>query len=235
MTQQPTIGDGSCLHCGSVMRAGAPFCRACGQAVTNRQRPLTPSGSTTSLNPVPVPAAVPPAPPPPGQIVGAGRGVRCAAYLLDVAAALSPALPLGVASVVLGVPEVVYVVLPVAFVAVLVWMQVWQSCTGMTFGKSMLGLRLITVADGGVPGLSATVTRSAVFVVTAGLAALPVLLSPAPRLGAHDRASALMVIDVVSGANPLGPRLPQATLRRAKVRGLNRVHSPVPVPAVGRR
>jgi hypothetical protein len=48
----------------------------------------------------------------------ARRGVRASAALLDLAAMVSPALPLSAAAAALGVAELVYLVLPVASVAI---------------------------------------------------------------------------------------------------------------------
>jgi hypothetical protein len=160
----------------------------------------------------------------------AGAGIRCAAFLLDVAAMLSPALPLSIAGAVLGVSEVVYLVVPVAFVAVWLWMQIWQGLTGNSFGKAMLGLRLVRSDDHTPPGVMATLQRSLIAVLTLGLAALPLVLQPTSPAGWHDRACGLTVLDVTLGANPLGPRQ-QNTLRRNPYRGINRVHSPIPVAA----
>jgi hypothetical protein len=141
---------------------------------------------------------------------------------------LSPALPLSIAGTVLGVAEVVYVVLPVAFAAVWGWMQVWQGLTGTSFGKAMLGLRLVRVADTRPPGITATVLRSGLFIASLGLVGLPVVSSSTPRVGPHDLISGLVVLDVTAGANPLGAR-PQTALRRSAGRGLNRVQSPIPI------
>jgi uncharacterized RDD family membrane protein YckC len=143
---------------------------------------------------------------------------------------ISPAMPLSTAGALLGVAEVVYIVVPVAFVAVWMWMQIWQGLTGTTFGKAMLGLRLVRAADHQPPGVGASVRRSLTFVATLGLAGLPVLLSPGIQAGWHDQISGLTVLDVATGANPLGQRQ-ETTLRRHPDRGLNRVHSPIPVVA----
>ena len=145
---------------------------------------------------------------------------------------MSPAMPLCTAAAVLGVAEVIYIVVPVAFVAVWLWMQIWQGLTGKTFGKAMLGLRLVRAADYRPPGLGATSRRSLFFVLTLGLAGLPVLMSSDPEAGWHDRISGLTVLDVTTGANPLGQRQ-HTTLRRSPDRGLNRITSPVPVSAPG--
>ena len=230
MTPGHRIGsDAACAHCGSGLRADAPYCGSCGQAVTNRQpQPPVTRGQRFATVAQPRPAVVA------DQIVGAGRGVRCCCYLLDLAAMLSPVLPLSIIGAILGVAEVVYIVVPIAFVAVWAWMQIWQGFTGMSFGKAMLGLRVIGAADRQIPGLAATVMRSGIFAATAGLAAFPILISPTPRDGLHDRLSGLTLIDVVRGANPLGPR-PKSALRRPAERRLNKVQSPVPLKASGRR
>lgn len=213
---------GQCHHCGSALRLHAPFCGSCGRAVLNRSIP--PATQVTAPRPVaPLPTA--------GQsdrIVGAGRGVRCASYLLDLAVMLSPALPLAIAAAILGVPEIVYIVVPIAFVAVWAWMQIWQGYTGMTYGRSMLGLRLTRVSDHKPPGLAACVTRSGVFAATAGLVALPVVASDVPRDGWHDKLTALTVIDTVQGGNPLG-RKQEPVFRRSPDRGLNKVAGPLSV------
>ena len=230
MTPGHRIGsDAACAHCGSGLRADAPYCGSCGQAVTNRQpQPPVTRGQRFATVAQPRPAVVA------DQIVGAGRGVRCCCYLLDLAAALSPALPLAVAGAILGVAEVVYVVMPVAFLAAWAWMQIWQGFTGLSFGKAMLGLLLIRVADQQAPGLAATLTRSGIFAATFGLAALPVIASPVPRDGLHDRVAGLTLIDTSLGANPLAPRR-RTSLRRSIDRGLNKVHSPVPPDPARRR
>jgi len=180
-----------------------------------------------------------PSPPPqpvPQQLVAAGRDVRCASFLLDLAAMLSPALPLAAAAALLDVAEIVYVVVPIAFVAIWIWMQIWQGYTGMSFGKSMLGLRLINATDQSVPGISATFTRGGIFAVTLGFAALPAVCGPAPADGLHDKLAGLTVIDIVRGANPLGPSQPPVLRRSAMAgHGLNKVHSPLPVNLSGRR
>jgi hypothetical protein len=225
VTGQPAGADGLCAQCGSVLRANAPFCSSCGHAVTNRHLQV-PTAASPTHRPPPTAVAT-------SQIVGAGRGVRCCCCLLDLAAMLSPALPLATVGAILGVAEVVYVVVPIAFVAVWLWMQIWQGITGMSFGKAMLGLRLISASDRHAPGLAATVTRSGIFAGTLGLAALSVVTNPAACDGVHDRLSGLTMIDVSLGANPLGARQ-QTALRRSVDRGLNKVHSPVPLGTSGR-
>ncbi|MGE2716266.1 RDD family protein [Mycolicibacterium litorale] len=221
-----------CPQCGSGVASNARFCRACGQPLTARipvarphHPPVRRSGSrTVTAEPTGAPAPV----------RSAGGRVRCTSFLLDLAAMISPALPLSTAAAVLGVAEVVYVVVPVAFAAVWLWMQIWQGTTGKTFGKAMLGLRLVRAADHRPPGVAATLLRSLACTATLGSAGLPVLVSAAPRDGWHDRLSGLTVLDVALGANPLGPRQ-HATLRRSADRGLSQVHSPVPVAAARRR
>ncbi|MFC6126523.1 RDD family protein [Mycolicibacterium llatzerense] len=156
------------------------------------------------------------------------RGVRCCSFLLDLAIIVSPALPLAVAGAILGVREVVLIVVPVACVAVWLWVSIWQGYTGLTFGKAMLGLRLIRAADRKPPGFAAGAMRSLIFAGTLGFAALPVLASATPRDGRHDKASGLTLIDVTVGHNPLGARQ-QTALRRTIDRSLNKIQSPVPV------
>lgn len=148
-----------------------------------------------------------------GRILPAGRTVRCSSFLLDLAAMLSPALPLSIIAALLGVAAVVYIVVPVGFVAIWAWMQIWQSMTGASFGKAILGLRLVRAADYQPPGLVATLGRSLAFVLTLGVAGLPVLLGDR-QSGLHDRVSRLIVLDVVNGADPVGPGLRRSLLRR---------------------
>jgi hypothetical protein len=218
------------VRCGTVLHANAAYCGACGQAITNRQpavrtRPSAPTASAAAIILAPMPST---------STVAAGRGVRCCCCLLDVAAMFSPALPLAVAGAILHVPEVLYVVMPVAVAAVWAWMQMWQGYTGMSFGKALLGLRLIGAADHRSPGLAASVTRSGLFGATLGLAALSVVTSPLPRDGMHDRMTGLTMIDIALGANPLGPSR-QTALRKSLDRRLNKVGSPVPMATTGRR
>jgi hypothetical protein len=218
----------TCTHCGSPLRANAPFCNACGQAVTNR--PTHSARSTSSL-----PAAQQISPPQPtlttsSQIVAAGRGVRCCSYLLDLAALLSPALPLAIAAVILQVSEVIYIVVPVAFIAAWIWMSLWRGLTGMSFGTGMLGLRTISASDHRAPGFGPVMVRGLIFAGTAALAALPVVAGQTPQDGMHDRLSGITLIDIARGANPLGPRQ-QTALRKTLDRSLRKVSSPVPVGA----
>lgn len=216
--QQDGAGN-PCPNCGSCLPTNARFCNTCGNTVTPR---------TVRPPQQDVRGPRPPDPPPvvsaPQQVTPAYRGVRCGAFLLDVAAMMSPALPLAITGAVLGVAEVIYIVVPVAFFAVWVWMQVWQGLTGKTFGKAMLGLRLVRAHGSEPPGLAATFLRSGLFVVTLGLVALPVLSSSEPQRGAHDRISGLDVVDVAVGGNT------QIALRRPIDHRMNRVHSPVPLP-----
>lgn len=166
----------ACPHCGFDTPADGEFCTMCGRALP----PVDPS-----------------------VYQPAGRVVRCSAFLLDLAAMLSPALPLAVIAALLGVAAVVYLVVPVGFVAIWAWMQIWQSLSGSTFGKSILGLRLVRAADFRPPGLAATLGRSLIFLLTVGVAGLPVLRG-AP--GWHDRLTGLTVLDVLNGADPVaGP------------------------------
>lgn len=210
-----------CPQCGSGLPINTRFCPTCGHLISTRQAPQYASNTTMPTVSRPIPAAA-------GQIRLAGRGVRCSSFLLDLAAMLSPALPLSIAGAVLGVAEVVYIVVPIAFAAVWAWLQIWQGLTGTSFGKAMLGLRLVRAADHRLPGVAAAMLRSGVFLGTFGLVGLPVMLSSTPQTAAHDRISRLVVLDVATGANPLGARQ-QTPLRRSVDRGLNRVQSPVPV------
>lgn len=210
--------NATCVRCGSPLRVNAAFCSLCGQTVTDRVLHID---SPRQPEPVQVPQTVPD-----DRLADAGRGLRCGSFLIDLAAMLSPALPLAIAGAILGVPEVIYIVVPVAFVSVWLWMQIWQGLTGKTLGKAMLGLRVVSAADLRVPGLAATLRRSCFFIITGGIAGLPVVLGGAPNDGLHDRISGLMVIDVAKGANPIGPSQ-QAPLRRSVERGVNQVRSPI--------
>jgi uncharacterized RDD family membrane protein YckC len=224
MPEQPRSTGAFCPQCGSGLPPSARFCTICGYTLTARTGGLYAAASTQA----------PPRPVAPQResdpVRPAGAAVRCSAFLLDLAAMVSPALPLSVAGAAFGVAALVYVVVPVAFVAVWGFMQTWQGLTGTTFGKALLGLRLVRVPDHRRPGVAAALTRSALFAITLGLAGLPGKPDQNGQSGWHDRLTGLGVLDVTVGANPLGAR-PQPPLRRVTAdRSLNRVHSPVPVP-----
>lgn len=219
MTGRLTDSSGwRCSHCGTELSVNTRFCGTCGHAMNHR------GVSSVDARRRPGSAATP-------EIVDrvglAGRGVRCSSFLLDVAAMISPALPLAITGALLNTATVIYIVCPVAFAAVWAWLQIRQGLTGNTFGKSMMGLRVVRAVDNQPPGLGPSVARSLVFAATGGLAALPVVLHATPRTGLHDRVSGLTVLDVTTGANPLGPRRP-AVLRRPTDSGLNQVRSPIP-------
>lgn len=229
MTSGHAVGvDSACAHCGSPLRPNAPFCGACGQAVLNRPLAPPPTARAGLSTAVTQPAAAA-QPQPVDQILLAGREVRFCGCLLDVAATLSPVVSLAAIAAILGVPAVVYIVVPVAVVAVWSWQQLWLGLTGTSVGKAVLGLRAVRSADQKPPGFVACATRSLIFGATMGLIALPVLTSSTPR-GRHDRMTGIDVIDVSIGSNPLGPRQ-QTALRRSIDRSLKRVQSPVPLPA----
>lgn len=228
----PTGAGATCDQCGSPLRENAHFCGACGRTITNRTEascaavpPKAPPHQGYSSAPSPTTA---------NETVPAGQAVRACSFLLDLAVMASPVLPMAAIGAILGVAEVVYLVVPVAFLAVWVWMQLWQGFTGMSFGKAVLGLRLIRLSDRRAPGYAAASTRSLVFAVTAGIAGLPAMLSTTPRDGAHDRVAGVTLIDVAVGANPLGPRQ-QTALRRGITRGLKTVNSPVSLGVAGQR
>jgi hypothetical protein len=217
-----TRDDAACVHCGSSLRANAPFCTACGHAVTGRH---TPAGAATAPA-----ASVPDIASAPADVVGVARGVRCTAYALDLAVLTSPALPLAVTAAIFKVAAVAYVVGPTAFLAGWIWMGIWQALTGMSFGKAMLGLRAIRLTDQRPAPFSASLLRGILFAGTAGVAALPVLSSSEPCDGWHDRLSGITLIDISLGGNPLGPQQ-QTALRRQIDRSLRVVRSPIPVPS----
>jgi hypothetical protein len=216
-------GTETCTHCASPLRPNAPFCATCGHAVTGRLiRAPRPGGASAPTYQAPAAIA-----PQPQQTVAADARLRAGAFLLDLAIMASPVLPLAGIAAILHVADVVVVVAPVAGVAVWAWMLVWQSMTGMTFGKAMLGLRCVSIAGCRAPGVGSSFVRSLVFLGTCGLAGLP-LLSGHP--GTQDRLSDTGVLDVVTGRNPLGP-VQRPPLRAPANRGLLAVQSPVPVPS----
>ena len=158
----------TCSQCGSPLRANAPFCGACGQTVSRRERHVSAA-----------PAPPPPSRQAPRQLVAAGRDVRCASFLLDMAAMLSPALPLATAAALLDVAEIVYIVVPVAFVAVWIWMQIWQvhrHVVRQVHAGAADGQRCRPLGA----GVWATLRRGRVFAATLGFAALPALRSLRP-------------------------------------------------------
>jgi uncharacterized RDD family membrane protein YckC len=218
--------DQVCARCGSPVRANAPFCNGCGQSVTHAGPPTPHSGPPT---PPPTVAGSPQhAPSGTDGLVAAGREVRCCAYLLDLAALVSPALPITATAAIVGVVEVLTIVIPVAFVAGWFWMSLWQGYTGQTFGKAMLGVRSVRAGGTHAPGFLAVVLRGVLFAASVGLVALPVIASATPRAGWHDRASGLALIDITLGSNPYGARQ-QTALRQTIDRSLRKVSSPVPL------
>ncbi len=216
-----TRDDAVCVHCGSALRASAPFCTACGRAVTGRSAPT----ATSTAPAMPAPDAAPQSVGP----VGVSRGVRCTACALDLAVLASPAVPLAVTAALFKVAAVAYVVTPTACLAGWIWMAIWQALTGMTFGKAMLGLRAIRLRDHRPAPLPASLLRALAFMGTAGVAALPVLSTSDPCDGWHDQISGITLIDISVGDNPLGPRQHTA-LRRQIDRSLRVVGSPIPLP-----
>ncbi len=234
MTSGQSVGvDSPCSHCGSPLRPHAPFCGSCGQAVQNRVV-APPTARTVSATAATQGAPPPSAQPQPvDQILLAGREVRVCAGMLDIAATLSPVVSLAVIAALLGVPAVLYIVVPVAVVSVWIWQQLWLGLTGTSVGKAVLGLRAVHSADRRPPGFPAAALRSLIFGASLGIAALPILISPTPR-GRHDHMTGIDVIDVTIGGNPLGQRQ-QTPLRRSIDRSLKRVQSPVPLASAGRR
>ena len=199
MHAQARNGRVRCSRCDSSLPETTRFCSACGHRLSFVEPTALPDAATDPITR--------------DGVVSAGGGVRFTASLLDIAAMMSPTLPLSIAAAVLAVAEIVYVVMPVAFLAVWLWMQIWQGLTGFSFGKSMMGLRLVRAVDDRPPGFAAVLLRSGVFVGTLGLAAIPVLRRSGACSGLHDRVSGLKVIDVVLGDDPVGPS-PHARLRR---------------------
>lgn len=233
MPDQPPGAGASCPQCGAGLPPSARFCTLCGHILTARTAQLyAPAGAPTTVRP----AQPPSAPDASDAIRPAGAAVRASAFLLDVAAMASPALPLSIAGALLRTPALVYIVVPVAVVAVWAFMQTWQGLSGTTFGKALLGLRLVGADDLQRPGVGRSLLRGAIFALSLGLAALPMKPDARGRAGLHDRLTGLGVLDVTVGANPLGARPQRTLLRRATTsdRGLHRVQSPVPIPTTKR-
>lgn len=232
MPGQPAGAGTSCPQCGSGLPPGARFCTVCGHTLTGRSGQLYAAGAPTAVHPAQQPAT----PDTSGAlIVPAGATVRASAFLLDLAVMVSPALPLSIAAVSLRTAALVYSVVPVAVVAVWAFIQTWQGLSGTTFGKSLLGLRLVGADDLQRPGVGRTVLRGTIFALSLGFAALPITPDVRGRAGLHDRLTGLGVLDVTVGANPLGARPQRSLLRRATSdRSLRQVHSPVPIPTMKR-
>lgn len=208
MQGQPSDAGVRCPECGSGVPDGASFCRVCGQRLASRRGVIT--QKTVVLASVYDPATEPAT----AQVLRARRGVRFSSSTLDVAVMASPALPLSVVAAMVGRAELIYVVMPVAVVSVWLWMQIWQGLTGSSFGKSMLGLRLVGLADNGPAGLARAILRSGFFVATFGLAAVPVIRSSEPQLGLHDRISGTQVLDISTADVPVRKQQ-RITLRRS--------------------
>ena len=221
-----------CVRCNSWLDPGAAFCAACGAPVTDRviappdyvpppsPHPLTPALALTAI---------------PGT-VDATPGLRLCAYLIDLGAVLVAVLLVLVVALVTDVRAVAYYIAPLAAFATWVWLQECQGLTGCTVGKAVMGLRLVTVPQGQLPGIAAVIARSVVFVATLGVAGLVLTRSRfGYRQGWHDRAVGVGVVDVVTGRNPLGPQQVTAILRRPTP-GLRSIDAPVavaPTPPYG--
>ncbi|MCB0928579.1 MAG: RDD family protein [Mycobacterium sp.] len=180
-----------CEQCGAQLAPDALFCPICGVEAGTRRFIGAPGAGD----------------------VPAGRTVRAAAFVMDLAAIAAPIFPLAIAGAVLDVAAVLTVVTPLACAAVWLWMQLWLALMGRSLGKTMLGLRLVS-DDDRLPGLPRTVARSLIFAVTLGAAALPMMTSSTPRDGLHDRLTGLRVLDVVAGDNPLDTHT-RAAFRRS--------------------
>lgn len=226
MRSQPGDTDVLCPHCGSTLPAAGHFCAICGRRQgRSRERAPQPADKSTAVSEPKTDRTAA------DHARLAGRGVRLSSSLLDTAAMLSPTLPLAIAAATLRVAQVVYIVMPVAFAAVWVWMQIWQGLTGSSFGKAMLGLRLVRAADNRHPGLGAVLIRSGVFIATLGLAALPVMRSRTPRSGLHDRVSGVKVVDLTHSPGPDGA--PPPVGRRRPAAPMRRVSSPISITSTG--
>lgn len=222
-----------CARCNSRLDAGAAFCGACGAPVTDRV--IAPPSDVPSRYTAEIPVAPPAALAIPGT-VDASRGLRLCAFLIDLGTVLVAVLLVLVVALVTDVRAVAYYIAPLAAFATWVWLQECQGLTGCTVGKSVMGLRLVSVPQGGLPGIAAVIARSVVFVVTLGVAGLVLTRSAyGYRQGWHDRAVGVGVVDVVTGRNPLGQQQFTAILRRPAP-GLRSIDAPVavaPTPPYG--
>lgn len=222
-----------CVRCNSRLDPGAAFCAACGAPVTDRviaPPNYLPPGYTTET-PIAPPAALAI----PGT-VDSSRGLRLCAFLIDLGTILVAVLLVLVVALVTDVRAVAYYIAPLAAFATWIWLQECQGLTGCTVGKAVMGLRLVSVPQGRLPGMAAVIARSIVFVVTLGVAGLVLTRSAyGYRQGWHDRAVGVAVVDVVTGRNPLGPQQVTAILRRSAP-GLRSIDAPVavaPTPPYG--
>ena len=158
-----------CVRCNSWLDPGAAFCAACGAPVTDRviaPPSHVPPGYTAEM-----PVASPSALAIPGT-VDASRGLRLCAFLIDLGTVLVAVLLVLVVALVTDVRAVAYYIAPLAAFATWVWLQECQGLTGCTVGKAVMGLRLVSVPQGQLPGIAAVIARSVVFVVTLGVAGL---------------------------------------------------------------
>ncbi|MDF2443661.1 MAG: hypothetical protein JWR01_1864, partial [Subtercola sp.] len=232
----PAGGSFPCTQCGSPVPANAPFCLACGTPVSSRTRVTAlglaaaqPSaGSGPTADPTPPGAAAewrptPVVPPLHAEtILSANYGRRVLAYLVDIAfTTVLSLIVVGVVALTGGFTSTRPGAIAIegwSFVVVVAGCLLYpllgllmQAFLGYSFGKRMLGLRLVRSDSFTTPGLLRMIVRSLI-VGAAGLVFgvgrlvlyLSPLWDPAGRnRGWHDRIAKTWVIDVVHGPDPL--------------------------------
>ncbi|WP_072804065.1 RDD family protein [Rhodococcoides yunnanense] len=176
-------------------------------------------------------------PPPPSndsivldaQLLPASRGLRPVATVIDFGAVAFGPFAFTMLGLALSNSAVAVIVGPLSAVCVWIWLVVWNGVRGLSFGKAALGLRLADSATFRPVGVGRSIARSLVFLSLPGLSALSTFFdSSGLRRGWHDRVARTVVIDVVKGANPIGPQIVTTAFRKPD-RGVLAVASPVPV------
>ncbi|SKA96706.1 Uncharacterized membrane protein YckC, RDD family [Agreia bicolorata] len=210
-----------CVRCGSPVPRSSQFCLACGTPTSTRSQaaafggPEVPVQAAWQPTPVNAPILL-------STIVPANYGRRVVAFLIDgafgglltsiialpilwiVAASVAPGSTFELAGLPSALITLASGLYPLAMV-------VLQAFTGFSFGKRIMGLRIVKVEALVRPGLGRMLLRGVIVGasnIVVGIGPLLVYLSPlwdqTKRLrGWHDRLSGTWVIDVTKGPNPL--------------------------------
>lgn len=217
-----------CTQCGSPVPPNAPFCLACGTPVSSRTRAVAlgggagGSGAGSAADPAgwrPTPVVPPLAA---ETLVAANYGRRVLAYLID--GAFTTVLTLIVIAIVsaaggftssrpgaIAIEGWSFIVVVAGALLYPLAELLMQAFLGYTFGKKLLGLRVVRFDTFQSPGIVRMIIRTAVVAAASLVLAvgrlvvyLSALWDPSGLLrGWHDRLAKTWVIDVARGPNPL--------------------------------